>query len=84
MTYHLRRLRLHGLTERVPHTHRYLVTDFGLSAAIFLTRAYARFITGALSDLVGPDPPPRYVAPSPTSTPSFTATPDAPAWRPER
>jgi hypothetical protein len=57
MTYHLRRLRLHGLTQPIPHTHRYAVTDFGLSAAIFLTRAYARFTAGAMSDLVGPDPP---------------------------
>ena len=27
MTYHLRRLRLHGLIERIPGTHRYQVTD---------------------------------------------------------
>ena len=27
MTYHLRRLRLHGLIERIPGTHRYRVTD---------------------------------------------------------
>ena len=26
MTYHLRRLRLHGLITRVPHSHRYEVT----------------------------------------------------------
>jgi hypothetical protein len=58
MSYHLRRLRLHGLIERIPHTHRYLVTDFGLTAAIFLTRAHARFIGAGLADLVGPDPPP--------------------------
>jgi len=57
MSYHLRRLRLHGLIERIPHTHRYAVTDFGLAAAIFLTRSYQRFIGGAMSDLVGPDPP---------------------------
>jgi hypothetical protein len=24
-------LRLHGLIERIPHTHRYSVTDFGLA-----------------------------------------------------
>jgi len=57
MTYHLRRLRLHGLIERIPHTHRYTVTDFGLAAAVFLTRAHARFITGGLAQLLGPDPP---------------------------
>jgi hypothetical protein len=58
MSYHLRRLRLHGLIERIPHTHRYTVTDFGLAAAIFLTRAHTRFTTAGLADLVGPDPPP--------------------------
>ena len=42
MSYHLRRLRLHGLIERVPHTLRYEVTDFGLRAALFLTRAHRR------------------------------------------
>ena len=30
MTYDLRRLRLHGLIERIPHTFRYRVTDPGL------------------------------------------------------
>src|ERR1700686_2512776 len=29
MTYDLRRLRLHGLIERVPHTHRYQATPLG-------------------------------------------------------
>jgi hypothetical protein len=58
MSYHLRRLRLHGLIERITGTHRYTVTDFGLAAAIFLTRAHARFCATALSDIAGPDPPP--------------------------
>ncbi|MGH9083548.1 MAG: hypothetical protein ACRDWN_09410, partial [Acidimicrobiales bacterium] len=63
MSYHLRRLRLHGLIERIPHTHRYNVTDFGLAAAIFLSRAYSRFIAGGMAQLddphlLGPDPPP--------------------------
>ena len=38
MTYDLRRLRLHGLIERIPRTHRYQVTDFGLNAAVVLHR----------------------------------------------
>jgi hypothetical protein len=42
MSYHLRRLRLHGLIQRIPKTHRYRLTDFGLRTAIFCTRAYAR------------------------------------------
>ena len=60
MSYHLRRLRLHGMIERVPHTNRYLVTDFGLSAAMFLSRAHSRFVLGGLADAVGatgPSPP---------------------------
>jgi hypothetical protein len=42
MSYHLRRLRLHGLIQRLPKTHRYRLTDFGLRTAMFCTRAYAR------------------------------------------
>jgi hypothetical protein len=49
LTYQLRRLRLHGLIERVPDTHRYRLTDFGLRAALFLTRLYARTIRPGLS-----------------------------------
>ena len=30
ITYDLRRLRLHGLTERIPKTHRYRITPKGL------------------------------------------------------
>ena len=54
MTYDLRRLRLHGLTERIPKSHRYRVTDFGLRAALFFTRAWARVVRPGLS-LVMPD-----------------------------
>ncbi|MDQ4070248.1 MAG: hypothetical protein M3203_12375 [Actinomycetota bacterium] len=57
MSYHLRRLRLHGLIERVPATFRYEVTDFGLRAALFLTRAHQRVVVTPLADAVGPDPP---------------------------
>ena len=42
MTYQLRRLRLHGLIERIPKTHRYRLTDFGFRVALFCTRAYSR------------------------------------------
>jgi len=54
MTYDLRRLRLHGLIERMPKTHRYRVTDTGLRSALFLTRAYARILRPGLS-MVMPD-----------------------------
>ncbi len=60
MSCHLRRLRLHGLIERVPHGHRYTVTDAGLKAALFLSRAYSRFILGGMADATGATgPPPR-------------------------
>jgi hypothetical protein len=49
MTYDLRRLRLHGLIERIPKSHRYRVTDFGLRTALFFTRTYARVIRPGLS-----------------------------------
>ena len=42
MSYHLRRLRLHGLIQCVPKTHRYRLTDFGLRTAMFCARSYAR------------------------------------------
>ena len=54
MTYDLRRLRLHGLIERVPHTHRYQVTDDGLRTAMFLTRVHDRLLPTGLSHLVDP------------------------------
>lgn len=54
MTYDLRRLRLHGLIERIPHTHRYRVTDLGLRIAIFYTRAYNRLIRTGLAEVSEP------------------------------
>src|ERR1035437_6290466 len=49
MTYHLRRLRLHGLTARLPHTHRYQVTPEGLRLALFCTRLHARVLRPGIS-----------------------------------
>lgn len=56
MTYHLRRLRLHGLIERLPGTHRYQVTIFGWRTAFFFTRTYARVIRPGLA-LIAPAAP---------------------------
>jgi hypothetical protein len=56
-TYDLRRLRLHGLIERIPHTHRYRVTDAGLHHAMFLTRVHNRLIRTGQAQLVDPQPP---------------------------
>ncbi len=51
MTYDLRRLRLHGLIARIPHSHRYRVTDEGLRTALFFTRVYARILRPGLARL---------------------------------
>ncbi len=58
MTYDLRRLRLHGLIRRIPHSHRYRVTDFGLRASLFLTRTYARILRPGLAQVILDDGPP--------------------------
>lgn len=49
MTYDLRRLRLYGLIERVPHSHRYRITQTGAKVAMFYTRLYAMALRPACS-----------------------------------
>ena len=49
MTYDLRRLRLHGLIERVPQSHRYRITQAGAKVAMFYARLYARALRPAAS-----------------------------------
>ncbi|RKT47015.1 hypothetical protein [Thiocapsa rosea] len=51
MTYDLRRLRLHGLIERIPHSHSYRVTDAGLRVALFFTKVHSRILRPGLSQL---------------------------------
>ena len=53
----MRRLRLHGLIERLPKTHRYRLTDEGLRTALFYTRVYARILRPGMA-------PPIPVAPA--------------------
>ena len=57
MSYDLRRLRLHGLIERVPKTHRYHVTDLGFRSALFITRSYNRLLRPGLSVITPTQPP---------------------------
>ena len=57
MTYDLRRLRLHGLIERIPKSHRYHVTDFGFRTALFFTRAYSCLLRPGLSAISDNDSP---------------------------
>jgi hypothetical protein len=52
MSYELRRLRLHGLIERMPGTHRYCLTDNGLRTALFYTRVYSRILRPALAPVI--------------------------------
>src|SRR5258707_12942216 len=52
MTYHLRRLRLHGVIERLPKTHRYRVTDSGWRTALFCTPRYNRIPRPGLSRII--------------------------------
>jgi hypothetical protein len=53
MTYDLRRLRQHGLIERIPRTFRYQVTATGIAHALFLTRLHDRFLRTGLASLDG-------------------------------
>jgi hypothetical protein len=57
MTYDLRRLRLHGMIEKIPKTHRYRVTPFGLRAALFFTRTHARLYRPAVVEVMANAPP---------------------------
>jgi hypothetical protein len=52
MSYHLRRLRLHGLIERIPKSHRYRVTDGGWRTALFCTRIYSRVLRPGLAQVI--------------------------------
>ena len=57
MTYDLRRLRAHGLIERVPHSRRYTVTDLGLQHALLLTHAHDHLLRTGLAETTDPSPP---------------------------
>jgi hypothetical protein len=57
MTYDLRRLRLHGIIERIPHSHRYQLTPGGLKIALFFSRTYARLLRPKLAHIMPEAPP---------------------------
>ena len=57
ITYDLRRLRIHGLIQRIPHSFRYQVTVPGLRQALFLTRLTQRLLIPGLAQLTDPSPP---------------------------
>jgi hypothetical protein len=54
MTYDLRRLRLHGLIQRVARSHRYLVTLDGLQIASFYNTLYQHVLRPGWATLVQP------------------------------
>jgi hypothetical protein len=58
MTYHLRRLRLHGIIERIPQTHRYRITNPGLRTVWFCTRTYSRILRPGLGSVLPELSPP--------------------------
>jgi hypothetical protein len=49
ITYDLRRLRFHGIIERIPQTHRCRITAKGLRSALFFTRLYDRSLRTGLA-----------------------------------
>ena len=51
MSYDLRRLRLHGLIERIPASHRYRVTSEGLRISLFFTKVHGSVLRSGLSEL---------------------------------
>ena len=57
MTYDLRRLRTHGLIDRVPHTRRYTITATGLQDALLFTHAHDHLLRDGLAQVTDPNPP---------------------------
>jgi len=57
LSYDLRRLRIHGLIQRIPHSFRYQVTIAGIRQARFLTRLTQHLLIPGLAELTDPSPP---------------------------
>ncbi len=55
MTYDLRRLRLHGLIERIPRTNTYTLTPDGLRVAVFYNKIHDRLLRPLIA--AGDQPP---------------------------
>jgi len=62
MSYDLRRLRLKGLIERVPRTHRYVLTPLGIKVVTLFTKLYERMFRPGLAALVIEQPLPSDLA----------------------
>ena len=72
-TYDLRRLRLRGLVERIPRSHRYRVTEAGQRVALCYSRGQRRVLGPALSALFDDAKPPQSAGSSSASTTTSTA-----------
>ena len=57
ISYDLRRLRIHGLIQRIPGSFRYQATPTGIRTAMFLTRLTQHLLIPGLTHLADPDPP---------------------------
>jgi hypothetical protein len=57
MTYDLRRLRLHGLIQRTPHTNTYTLAPDGQRVAVFFTKLHRRLLAPLLEADKPPAPP---------------------------
>lgn len=55
MTYDLRRLRLHGLIQRIPGTHTYTLTPEGVRVAVFYRKVHDRLLRPLVA--AGDQPP---------------------------
>jgi hypothetical protein len=56
MSYDLRRLRLHGLIQRLPHSNKYLLTPDGIRVAVFYTKLQNRLLRPLLDANQPPAP----------------------------
>jgi hypothetical protein len=57
VSYDLRRLRAHGLIDRIPGSHRYRTSDRGLHHAMLITHIDTRLLHPGLAQLTDPAPP---------------------------
>lgn len=57
MSYDLRRLRLHGLIERLPHSNTYVLTPEGIRVAVFYSKLQNRLLRPLLDADKPPAPP---------------------------
>jgi hypothetical protein len=65
MTYDLRRLRLHGLIERIAGTNTYVLTPDGARVALFYTKVHGRLLRPLIALVTSRQHRSRFAAPWP-------------------